>query len=229
MAKSKQTAVASNTREALILAAERLIAENGIDGVSLRQINTEAGQRNSSAAHYHFGSKEALVHSIYDHRLGSVNRRRQQLLDEILAAGRGADVRALVEAIVRPIVDEIRDSEGGSFYIRFLAQAMGHPQASTRDYWKTILTDAALTAYELLKKAMPDVDEPVISQRFGLMWELIIHSLADRERYLESGKAAGGEDLELLFVDNLIDVVTGGLTAQVSAATATALARRRTD
>ena len=87
MAKSKQTAVSGDTREALILAAERLIAEFGIDGVSLRQINTEAGQRNSSAAHYHFGSKDALIRSIYEYRLGSVNSRRQALLDAVRADG----------------------------------------------------------------------------------------------------------------------------------------------
>ncbi len=219
MAKSKQTAVGSTTREALILAAERLIAENGIDGVSLRQINSEAGQRNSSAAHYHFGSKDALIRSIYEHRLGSVNRRRQEMLNRVLADGRGSDVRSLVETIVRPIVDEIRESDGGSFYIRFIAQAMGHPHASTIGYWKTMLTDAALTAYRLLDVAIPDVDEPVLGQRFGLMWELVIHSLADRERCRE----AAADKPALPFVENLIDVVTGGLKAPVSAQTRRAL------
>jgi len=225
MAKSKQTPVGSGTRVALILAAERLIAEYGIDGVSLRQINTEAGQRNSSAAHYHFGSKDALIHSIYAHRLGSVNRRRQQLLDIIVAEGRSGHIRSLVEAIVRPIADEIRDSEGGSFYIRFLAQAMGHPQASTDDYWKTILTDAALTTYELLQQAIPDVREPLAGQRFGLMWELIIHSLANRERSRAAGAHVADPDANL-FVTNLIDVVTGGLAAPISGQTAAAFRRR---
>ena len=54
-----------HTRQQLILAAEKLFAESGIDSVSLRQINLEAGQKNSSAAHYHFGSKDALILSIY--------------------------------------------------------------------------------------------------------------------------------------------------------------------
>ncbi|MAF83215.1 MAG: TetR family transcriptional regulator, partial [Chromatiales bacterium] len=80
MTKSKQTASSSGTREALLLAGERLIAENGIDAVSLRQINTAAGQRNSSAAHYHFGSKEALVRAIFEYRMERVNSNRQSRL-----------------------------------------------------------------------------------------------------------------------------------------------------
>ncbi len=57
-------------REQMILAAERLIAERGIDAVSLREIGATAGQRNNSAAQYHFGTKEGLVAAIYEYRCG---------------------------------------------------------------------------------------------------------------------------------------------------------------
>jgi len=224
MAKSKQTAVGGDTRAALILAAERLIAEFGIDGVSLRQINTEAGQRNSSAAHYHFGSKDALIRSIYEYRLGSVNSRRQELLAEVKADGREQDVRSIVATIIQPIVDEIDGSAGGSFYIRFLSQAIGHPQATAREYFDSVLTDAAQSAYELIKSALPAVREPVLGQRFGLMWEMIIHSLADRERFRRPGTSNDGIESER-FVNNLIDVVAGGLSAPISGPTARTLAR----
>ena len=225
MARSKQTAVGGDTREALILAAERLIAKFGIDDVSLRQINTEAGQRNSSAAHYHFGSKDALIRSIYEYRIGSVNSRRKALLDAVRADGREHDVRSLVATIIQPIVDEIEGSSGGSFYIRFLSQAIGHPQATARDYFDNVLTDAALSAYELIKTALPDVREPVLGQRFGLMWEMIIHSLADRERFRRPGANNDGIESER-FVNNLIDVVAGGLAAPISGPTAQTLTGR---
>lgn len=211
----KKTGAGADTRVALILAAERLIAENGIDGVSLRQINAEAGQRNLSAAHYHFGSKDALIRSIYEYRLGSVNRRRQAMLDAIHADGLAEDMRSVVATIVRPIVDEIEGSDGGSFYIRFLAQAIGHPQGSTRRYFDSAVTEATSEAYELIARARPDISDRILGQRFGLIWEMIIHSLADRERYRveHESKANGASDA---FVNNLIDVVAGALMAPVS-------------
>ena len=50
----------SSTPNHLLDVAERLLAERGLDGVSLRRINTEAGL-NPAAIHYHFGSKSALI------------------------------------------------------------------------------------------------------------------------------------------------------------------------
>ena len=47
-----------DTRERLLLTAEKLLGERGINGVSLREITREAGQRNASALHYHFGSRD---------------------------------------------------------------------------------------------------------------------------------------------------------------------------
>ncbi len=223
MTKSKQTDSGAGTREALLLAGERLFAENGIDAVSLRQINTAAGQRNSSAAHYHFGSKDALVRAIFDYRMERVNRNRQTQLTAALTGHDGAlPVRQIVATLVYPIVDEIKDSQGGSFYIRFLSQAIGHPQSGTSHYSESLLADAAHSAYAQLRLALPAIPEPILGQRFGLMWEMIIHALADRER--GSQLHAHTQHIEPdLFIHNLIDTASGALTAPIDAETAARL------
>ncbi|MGH9896848.1 MAG: helix-turn-helix domain-containing protein, partial [bacterium] len=46
------------TERRLLLAAERLFADRGIDAVSLRAIMAAAGT-NVASVHYHFGSKSA--------------------------------------------------------------------------------------------------------------------------------------------------------------------------
>ena len=107
----RKSSARDHTRSQLLIAAEKLFAESGIDGVSLRQINVEAGQKNSSAAHYHFGSKDALIMSIYNRRMATVNQRRLQKLERMEQAGESLNVRRLVCAIVYPIVDEIDADE----------------------------------------------------------------------------------------------------------------------
>src|SRR3546814_12988999 len=48
----------------ILQAAEDCFGEHGIDAVSLRQIAIAAGQGNTAAVHYHFGSKEGLLERI---------------------------------------------------------------------------------------------------------------------------------------------------------------------
>ena len=209
----------SGTRLALILAGERLFGEQGIDAVSLRQINTAAGQRNSSAAHYHFGSREALVGAIYEYRMERVNQRRHLLLEQL---GDTPDVRRIVETIILPIVEEVRSDDSGPHYIRFLAQVVGHPRIELADIWSSPFGTGLRDALARLRVALPDLPELIIGQRFGLMWEQAIHALADREQLSDSGPdspAISGD----LFVSNLVDMVAGGLSAPLSDATRRAL------
>lgn len=112
----------TETRESLILAAERLFAERGYGAVSLREILVAAGQRNKSAAHYHFGSKEGLLAAIFDYRTGPVDARRREMLAALDQGGRAYDLRGVLEAFVYPIAERV--SVDGSWYARFVAQVV---------------------------------------------------------------------------------------------------------
>ncbi len=208
----------TDTRSQIIAAAERLFAESGIDAVSLRQINLAAGQKNSSAAHYHFGSKQALIAAIYEYRMQRVNHRREQALERITTAGKDKDVRSLIEAFVHPIVEETDMSEGGSHYIRFMAQATGHPQLDLRDIWQQQHATGLNHIVKLLQKALPGIPATIVGQRFGLAFEQLFHSLADREKLRHSSRHPVEVD-SALFVSNLVDCIAGSMSAPVSAQT----------
>ncbi len=203
------------TRQQLIQAAERLFAESGIDAVSLRQINVAAGQKNSSAAHYHFGSKAALILSIYQNRMKSVNELRESQIGKLETEQRTKDVRALIQTIVNPIVAEIDADPTGQYYISFMAQAMGHPQLDPVELQQQEHTGGLYKTIKYLGEALPEIPPALLGQRFGLAFEQIIHSLADREKLRQSAKNTFEVD-SALFVSNLIDVIAGAMSAQVS-------------
>ena len=181
-------AVRQETHERIILAAERLFGKFGIDAVSLRQINVAARQLNNSAANYHFGTKEALIAATFDYRMEGINRRRLQKLDEVSKAGQVGDVRVLVQAIILPIVEEVEQGKGGSHYFRFAGQAFGHPRLDLFSLRRGEFSEGMQRIYRLLRAALPDVPEILFGQRFGMIIELIFHSLADREIFRLSAK-----------------------------------------
>jgi AcrR family transcriptional regulator len=96
-----ETIVSTKTR--ILDAAEHLFADHGFQGTSLRRITSEAGV-NLAAVNYHFQSKEALLHAIYERRAGPINRRRLDLLDAIEAGGE-YDVARILDAFVRPVFE----------------------------------------------------------------------------------------------------------------------------
>ena len=219
---ARKSAISLHTREQLILAAERLFGEFGIDAVSLRQINAAAGQRNSSASHYHFGSKEALIAEMFAYRMKRINRRRTQRLDKISKAGQDRDVRLLVEAIVLPIVEEIEQSEGGSHYIRCEAQYLRHPRVDFFSLWRSEPSEGLQRIWQLLNAALPGLPEIVLGQRFGMVLELIIHTLADREIFHQVAETTNDFNAAM-FSHNLVDSCTGVMTAPVSSETQLAI------
>ena len=58
--------VKADLRERLLLVAIKLFAEKGVAAVSMRTINTEAGTKNKSAVHYHFGNKAGILKAIFE-------------------------------------------------------------------------------------------------------------------------------------------------------------------
>ncbi len=219
-ARSKLTPTSERTREQLILAGERLFARSGLDNVSLRQINNAAGQRNSSAAHYHFGSKEALIQAIHEYRGGRVNERRHAMLARMSAQERET-VRPLIKALVYPIVAEIEEADGGGNFIIFLSQLYSNPSLDLIRMWRSHLSESVGQIYQDMRGVLPEIPEEMAGMRFGLMWVAMINALADRQRLMavKEGEAAVSRTLPVLFVCNLVDMLCGAAAAPLAAET----------
>ena len=109
-----------DTRLALMRAAEQLFAQQGVDRVSLREIAIAAGQRNVSAATYHFGSKRELIEAILERHSVPV----QDTWGPALAADteHKLGLHELIELLVRPMVAKIDDPDGGRCYLELSAE-----------------------------------------------------------------------------------------------------------
>ncbi len=76
----------TSTRDRLLDAAARLFAERGIDNVSLAEIVRAADQRNASAVHYHFGSRDEVLRALLARHVPDIADRRHQLLEQARSA-----------------------------------------------------------------------------------------------------------------------------------------------
>ncbi|AEG50695.1 regulatory protein TetR [Sphingobium chlorophenolicum L-1] len=114
-------AKSDRTKARILAAAERLFAQRGIEGVSLREITAEAGLSNTSSVQYHFGGKQELLESLFMDRMLKMETRRAEMLDRARGKGLLGDVGTLMSIICLPHLD-VTDAEGRYSYAQFLTQ-----------------------------------------------------------------------------------------------------------
>ena len=167
--------VAVSTREQIVLAAERLFAEHGAEGVALRHIAAAAGSGNDSVVQYHFGSKEHLVQAVFEYRLPRLQARRALLIDD----RRPDDLRSWVECQLRAVLEQ--SDLDGSHYMGFVAMLYRH----SRDLFVYVPDDvraATRTFLSQLDSCLTHIVEPLRTRRIAQAMALIVHAAADRER-----------------------------------------------
>jgi AcrR family transcriptional regulator len=210
----------------LISAAEQLFADRGIDGVSLREINREARQRNTTSLQYHFGDRQGLLRAILDKHSREIDARRNALLDQYEANG-VEDIRALASAFVLPLVAKLHDNDGGRCYLRIAAELVNRAGREIEPDEVSILSDPtgddpndSITRWSLLVGPLlaPIVVGPPLHRRYAAM----------RFAHIELGRRASERphQTERLFTSHLVDLVTSVLVTPVSDETAAILAQR---
>ncbi|HET6951302.1 MAG TPA: helix-turn-helix domain-containing protein, partial [Acidimicrobiales bacterium] len=197
---------AAPTTERLIRAAERLFAEHGIEGISLREINRAAGARNASALQYHFRDRDGLLRAVMAKHHRDVEIRRHALLDAYEADG-GPDLRTLAGALVRPLAAKLDDPDGGPAYLQILADVINRPRPV---FDATLLDDPAssISRWRRLVGALLEDDATRLHRRFTAIRFAAVE-LARRAR------TAPHTD-DRLFTSHLVDLVNGVLIAPLS-------------
>jgi AcrR family transcriptional regulator len=215
----------AETRERILDAAERLMAERGVTGVSLNEINTAAGQRNTAALHYHFGGRDGLLRAIMRRHGDWLRARHDELYARVAGTGNGSgtgdgrDVRGLVEVIVLPVAEYIGMGERQRHGIRVWTSVLALPQLAIEEVRSVVdpsLTLAGRALVEIMAAGMP---RDLAVERLVVASQSAMHVLADRA-VLEDAPERRREPLPLpLVARNLVDMTVAALGAPVSAAT----------
>lgn len=204
-----------SVKERILLAAERLFAERGLDGASLRQISAAAHNGNNTAVQYHFGSKERLIQAIFEYRLRDLNERRAALI------GRG--VRRSCASGWSATSSRCSNRANGR---AATTSASWRNSSSTakRDVLDRLAPELLAPTHVFRERAgalLPHLPEPLRGHRIAHAMAFSVYAGAEREQ----SRARDEEVLPYaVHVGDLLDGLVGFLQAPVSSATASALA-----
>ena len=148
----------ADTKERLLDAAERLFAERGFEGTSMRAV-TQAAEAAVSAANYHFGTKEALLAAVMRRRMEPLNRKRIEAIER-LDSDAPASLEALFEAYFRPSFEglaQARQGGDGTFPRQVAARLYSEPPERIQALKSEVFGEVTARFNEALSRSLPGV------------------------------------------------------------------------
>lgn len=168
------------TRETVLNTAERLFAERGIDGVSIRDITSKA-KVNLAAINYHFGSKQELVKAIFKRRLLPLEQRRCELLEEAECKaereGRGLKLEEVLIALILPMVEQGFGGRGDKVFFQLIGRCFGETNKDVDTLLKDFIERARRRFDPALLKAEKRLKKSELFWKINFLMGAVHHSL----------------------------------------------------
>lgn len=166
-----------STPQRILLAAERLFSERAIGDVSLREITAAAGV-NSAAAHYHFGSKDAVLDELFSWRARPIADQREAMLAKVRTDRQGKPVlEDVLRAFLQPALDILSTPEGLAFTM-LRARMVFEREEVKRKVLSRAFDRTNEMFVQALTKALPKLSQHELFWRFHLMLGTMVYTMA---------------------------------------------------
>jgi AcrR family transcriptional regulator len=207
------------TRAALIDAAGELFAAHGVEGVSIRSINSQAGLA-AASVHYHFGSKDRLLDAVLEREGQAVRAEISERADRLLAKRTRPTTRQLVEALAKPYLNLIaREPVRGIQWLKIVAQLITAGDSHIDE--DLAVAPVSGKVQELVRRRYPGAahDDQLLEWRLGVVTLVQMLSLTPPD------------EVTVAFADSsykrtVINFVIGGIDASMASLASTTAAKK---
>lgn len=177
-ARASETTARPDRKQAILLAAERLFAEYGYHGVSIRQIADEASVPLALVGYY-YGQKHELFHAIFEHWRHTIDE-RLALLAQVRALPRdGKTLERVVCAFVEPVM-RMRASSEGEYYAQLVARELAYRTPEADRVLSQYFDPMAHAFIDALLEACPGNDRGRAAWAYQFALGALIHHMSDR-------------------------------------------------
>lgn len=223
-----QTAITrepKSTKAQLIKVAARLFGIHGFDGISMREIAADAGQRNFNAVQYHFGSKRGLINAVLEAHYWEADRLRS----DIIANRHGSldlselSTRELLKLLWEPAY-LLSAHDGSATYCRFHLQyrlnpaVADHPlYAAGRDYVPYEKVDhegempSMYSVVRALRAKFSQFDDLSFHKHTAAIDYMFLCSVVEEDNRRAHGEMGG---LEIDF-ETILDMMSAAMSARL--------------
>ncbi len=200
------------TQQALMTTAVKLIADRGIENVSIRDIVSTAGQKNESALQYHFKNLKGLIGAIHASRAAEIQAKRAELLQHLGKRTVDPSLRDICKLMVEPAYLLAKSNTDFRRYVK----AFGHEITLTDQSAVALVSNrggqSAQQMSALLRAALSHLDDAALQRRMDGALRFVSASMVHQARQKNGFRGAQAD----LFFNSLIDALVGLLGAAES-------------
>jgi len=217
----RQTEVESS-RDKLIASAERLFADRGFDGVSVRDIANAAGV-NSALVGYYFRGKEGLLSEVYMRHCEPLKQERARLLKQYSGSPDGPSLEQVIEAFIRPSLEVTTDKSGRSDFTRLRAVLSAENSQLLEQLVAENFDSSSRVFVAALCKCLPQLTRDEVFWRFHFLLGTIYYTAAGPHRIKVLSKGHCDPSDPVATTQHLIPFMAAGFRAPRVAKSATPL------
>lgn len=206
------------TRNDLLKTTESIFASHGFGGLTLREV-AQRSHTNLASAHYHFGSKEAMVLEMLQARVRPINQRRLQYLEDARnrSQGKPLSTKDILRALILPIGEEIaKSTHTRQTLAQLVARTFTEPAKFIQTMHRKFFGELCEKFMDELRKAHPKVEEKDLYWNLHLAISSMLGTLAQHRRLKDFSKGTCDEDDTQDMIERLITFATHGFEAGIS-------------
>jgi AcrR family transcriptional regulator len=209
------------TTERILDAAERLFANHGFEGTSIRDI-VDAAQVNLAAVHYHFRSKEALLEAVLTRRISIVNDARLRQLEaaERAVAPGSPSVEDVLRAFIVPVIEFAQRDESGATFVQLMSRMFTEPRFSLTNFLGRKFGETIGRFSSALVRALPETPREVVLWRAFFTIGAMHHLLCSSNKIDLLDKRLRKETTDGELTEHLVEFAVAGMSAPVASSSA---------
>ena len=209
---------AEKTRNRLLKSTESIFANRGFSGLTLREV-AQRSQTNLASAHYHFGSKEAMVLEMLKSRVKPINQRRMECLQEARekTGDKPLTTQQILQALILPIGEEIaKSTHSRETLAQLVARTFTEPARFIEKMHRKFFGDLCEIFMDELRRTHPHSEEEDLYWNLHLAISSMLGALAQHRRLKDFSKGNCKEEDSQEMIERLVVFASHGFEAGIS-------------
>ena len=204
------------TKERILNAAEKLFAEQGFNGTSLREITSVAGV-NLAAVNYHFGSKKELIKSVMSRYMNELSPKLSATLVDVCALDK-PNLTQVFSAFVEPLLslNEFRE-KGTATFLLLLGRGYSDSQGFLRWFLTTRYPQVMENFIKAVKKAYPELNQEEMFWRLHFTMGTVVFTMSSSKALIDIANNDFNQKITIAqVIEKIIPYVAAGVAAPIN-------------